>query len=197
MGSRAGIHHSGDLLAPDLDDRRRRAALIAASPTRRRGLQDAAQTAAPALASNAQPFDAVERTMRGAMGGNDPAAVRDAAVAAVRAAITGNPQQADEARARAAETLAKAQNISIEDARAQVRQYEQQYRQGVEATRREATEAAAAATKAVSRGALIGALSLLLGAVAAWFGGRMGAVDPTITASARAGPAAMGLGKAP
>ena len=155
-------------------------------------VKTAAQTAAPALASNAPPFDAVERAMRGAMGGNDPAAVRDAAVTAVRAAITGNPQQADEARARAAETLAKAQNISVEEARNQVRQYEQQYRQSVEATRREATEAAAAATKAVSRGALIGALSLLLGAVAAWFGGRMGAVDPTITASARTGPAAMG-----
>ena len=73
------------------------------------------------------------------------------------------------------------QNIPVEEARTQVKTYEQQYRQGVEATRREATEAAATATKAVSRGALIGALSLLLGAVAGWFGGRMGAVEPTIT----------------
>jgi hypothetical protein len=48
------------------------------------------------------------------------------------------------------------------------------------AARREATEAAAA-TQAVSRGALIAALSLLLGAVAAWFGGRMGAVQPAVT----------------
>ena len=29
--------------------------------------------------------------------------------------------------------------------------------------------------------ALLGALALLLGGVAAWFGGRMGAVDPTVT----------------
>ncbi|MPZ36161.1 MAG: PhnA-like protein [Rhodospirillales bacterium] len=144
-------------------------------------IQTAAQTAAPALAGNAGPFDAVERTMRGAMGGNDPAALRDGAVAAMRAAATGDPQQADVARARAAEALAKAQNIPVEEARTQVQQYEQQYRQAVETTRREATEAAATATKAVSRGALIGAVSLLLGAVAAWFGGRMGAVDPTIT----------------
>jgi hypothetical protein len=162
-----------------------------------RGLTDAAggafktaaQTAAPALASNAQPFDAVERAMRGAMGGNDPAAMRDAAVAAMRAAATGDVQQADVARTRAAEAIAKAQNIPIEEARNQVRQYEEQYRQTVEATRREATEAAAAATKAVSRGALIAAVSLLLGGVAAWFGGRMGAVDPTITASVRTGTA--------
>jgi hypothetical protein len=47
--------------------------------------------------------------------------------------------------------------------------------------RPEATEAAATTTKAVSRGALIGPLSLLLGAVAAWFVGRIGAVDPTGT----------------
>ena len=144
-------------------------------------IQTAAQTAAPALAANAGPFDAVERTMRDAMGGNDPAALRDGAVAAMRAAATGDPQQAEVARTRAAEALAKAQNIPVEEARKQVQQYEQQYRQGLEATKREATEAAATATKAVSRGALIGALSLLLGAVAAWFGGRMGAVDPTVT----------------
>src|SRR4029450_8722429 len=53
-----------------------------------RGLASAAggaiQTAAPALA-NAGPFEAVERTMRDAMGGNDPAALRDGAVAAMRA----------------------------------------------------------------------------------------------------------------
>jgi hypothetical protein len=145
-------------------------------------IQTAAQTAAPTLAAaGANPFDAVEQSMRGAMGGNDPAAMRDAAVAALRAAATGDEQQAADARARAAEALAKAQNVPIEDARAQVRQYEQQYRQGVETAKREATEAATTATKAVSRGALIGALSLLLGAVAAWFGGRMGAVNPTIT----------------
>jgi hypothetical protein len=145
-------------------------------------IQTAAQTAAPTLAAGvASPFDAVEQSMRGAMGGNDPAALRDAAVAALRAAATGDEQKAADARTRAAEALAKAQNIPVEDARAQVRQYEQQYRQGVEAAKREATEAAVTATKAVSRGALIGALSLLLGAVAAWFGGRMGAVDPTVT----------------
>jgi hypothetical protein len=151
-------------------------------------IQTAAQTAAPALAA-ASPFEGVERAMRAAMGGNDPAALRDAAVAAVRAAGTGDAQQADAARTRAAEALAKAQNIPIEEARTQVRQYEQQLRQGVEATRREATEAAATAAKAVSRGALIGALSLLLGAVAAWFGGRMGTVAPTITAPVPATPA--------
>src|SRR4029453_8017322 len=63
-------------------------------------IQTAAQTAAPALGANAGPFDEVERTMRDAMGGNDPAALRDGAVAAMRAAATGDPQQADVARTR-------------------------------------------------------------------------------------------------
>ena len=75
----------------------------------------------------------------------------------------------------------RAQNIPVAEARTQVQQYEAQFREGIAATQREATEAAAAATTAVSRAALIGALALLLGAVAAWFGGRMGAVDPTVT----------------
>jgi hypothetical protein len=41
--------------------------------------------------------------------------------------------------------------------------------------------AAQTAATAVSRGALFGSLALVLGAIAAWLGGRMGAVDPTLT----------------
>ena len=100
----------------------------------------------------------------------------------MRALVTGNPQQAQDARERAAQALAKAQNIPVEQARTQVQGYEQQYRQSVDNAKRQATEAADAAAKAVSRGALFGAISLILGALAGWFGGRMGAVDPTLTA---------------
>jgi hypothetical protein len=39
--------------------------------------------------------------------GNDPAALRDAAVSAVRAVVTGNPDQAQEARERAAQAFPK------------------------------------------------------------------------------------------
>ena len=154
-------------------------------------VQTAAQTAAPSLATGAaDPFASIEQSLRGATGGNDPAALRDAAVAAMRASVTGNQQQAADARNRAAEAIAKAQNVPVEEARTQVERYEQQYRQGVETAKREATEAAAVATKTVSRGALVAALALLLGAVAGWFGGRMGAVDPTITARFGAASAA-------
>ena len=144
--------------------------------------QTAAQVAAPGLARVADPFSSIEQSLRSATGGNDPAALRDAAIAAVRAAITGDQQKAEELRERAAQAIARAQNISVEDARTQVQQYEQQYRQTVDQAKQQAKQAADTAARAVSRSALLGVISLLLGAVAGWFGGRMGAVEPTLTA---------------
>ena len=146
-------------------------------------VQTATQAAAPTLAAGGDPFGPVEQSLRGAIGGNDPAALRDATVIAMRAAVTGDQQQAAEARTRAAEALAKAQNIPVEEARGQVQRYEEQYRRAVEDAKQEATEAASVASRAISRGALVAAAALLLGAVASWFGGRMGAVDPTVTAA--------------
>jgi vacuolar-type H+-ATPase subunit H len=144
--------------------------------------QTAAQVAAPNMSRVADPFSSIEQQIRGATGGNDPAALRDAAVTAVRAALTGNEQQAADARNRAADAIARAQNIPVDQARTQVQQYEQQYRQSADQARQQATQAADAASSAVSTGALLAALGLILGAVAAWFGGRMGTVEPTVTA---------------
>jgi hypothetical protein len=141
----------------------------------------AASTAAPALSQAADPFAAIERSVREASGGNDPAALRDAAVTAVRGMLTGDQAQAQEARERAAQAVARARNVPIEQAREQVAGYEQQYRRTVDEARRQATEAADAAASVVSRGALFGFFALALGAVAAWFGGRAGAVYPTLT----------------
>jgi hypothetical protein len=147
--------------------------------------QTAAQVAAPNLSRAADPFSSIEQQMRSATGGNDPAALRDAAVAAVRGLVTGDEQQAQEARERAAQAIARAQNIPVEQARTEVQQYEQQYRQAADDAKQKAKETADTAAKAVSRGALLGALSLLLGAVAGWFGGRLGAVEPTTTDTMR------------
>src|SRR3954470_4840060 len=145
------------------------------------GAAATAGAAAPALSRVADPMAAIETSVRDASGGNDPAALRDAAVTAMRAALTGDQAQAQDARERAAQALAKAQNIPIEQARTQVTGYEQQYRQTVERARQQATAAADTAAKVVSRGALFGFFALALGAVAAWFGGRSGAVYPTLT----------------
>jgi hypothetical protein len=140
-----------------------------------------AQSAAPAVANAADPFAAIERQVRSTTGGQDPQAIRDGAVAAVKAAVTGDPAEAERARERAADTLSKAQSISQDEARQQIAQYEQQYRQAVEQAKQKATQAADVAAGAASRGALFGFVALLLGAIAAWFGGRSGAVEPTIT----------------
>jgi hypothetical protein len=141
----------------------------------------AAQTAVPAVASGSNPLGDIEQRIRSMSGGTDPAAARDAAVAAVRALLTGDPSQVGAARERAAAALAQAQNIPIEQAREQISQYEQQYRQTVDQAKQKAAAAADTAAKAVSRAALFSVLALALGAVAGWFGGRAGAVDPTLT----------------
>jgi hypothetical protein len=143
--------------------------------------QTAVQAAAPAISQAADPLARIERAVRDVSGGSDPSALRDAAVSAVRAAVTSDPAQAQDARDRAAQALAKAQGVPIDDARAQIGRYEQQYRQAIEEAKQQATAAAQMATTAVSRGALFASIALLLGAIAAWFGGRMGAVDPTLT----------------
>lgn len=128
------------------------------------------------------PFGSIEQSIQSAGGGTDPAALRDTAIAAMRAAFTGDEARAQEARERAAQALAQAQNVPIEEARTQVQQYEQQYREAVESARQQATQAAEVAASSVATGSLFGAISLILGAIAAWFAGRMGAVDPTLTA---------------
>ncbi len=134
-----------------------------------------AQAALPALTQVADPFSSIEQQLRGATSGNDPAALRDAAIAAVRAAVTGDQQHVAQARERAAQAMARAENISVEDARKQVQNYEQQYRQIVDEAKEHAKQAADAAAKATSRIALLGAISLVLGGLAGWVGGRMAA----------------------
>jgi len=143
--------------------------------------QTALQAAAPSLGQVSDPFSAIENQIRSATGGNDPAALRDAAVAAMRAAVTGDQAQAQAARDRAAQALARAQGIPEDQARAQVQQYEQQYRQALDQARQMATQAADTATTGVSRGALLASVALILGAIAGWFGGRTGTVHPTLT----------------
>ena len=144
-------------------------------------VQTAAQTAAPSLSKVSDPFGSIEQSVRGAASGQDPAAAKDAAVAAVRAALTGDQGQAEAARTRAADALAKAQGISPDQAKQQIQSYEQQYRQAAESAKQQALQAAEATRKTVSMAALFGFIGLLLGAIASWFGGRMGAVEPTLT----------------
>ena len=137
--------------------------------------QIVAQTAAPSIAMS-NPLDAIERQVRAT--GNDPEALSTAAVNAIWALVTGDEAGADQARQQAAQALATARGIPVDQATQQVTQIEQQYRQTVEQAQQTATEAADAAASVVSTGALLAFLALVLGAVAGWLGGRSGVVHP-------------------
>jgi hypothetical protein len=133
----------------------------------------AATTAAPALANSANPMAGIEQQIRSSTG-NDPQALQSAAVSSVQALVTGDQAKVDEARARAADAIAKAQGIPVDQARTKVEQYEKSYRDNMEAATQQAIEAAQTATAAVSAGAILGFIALALGAVAGWFGGSYG-----------------------
>jgi CHASE3 domain sensor protein len=133
------------------------------------------------LNNMSDPMATIENKVRSASGGQDPAALRDAAATAVRAALSGDPAQQAVATDKAADALAKAQNIPPDQAKAQVEQYQQQYKETVAKAKEQAKQAADTAAKTVSRGALFGALALLLGALAAFSAGHASAVTPTVT----------------
>ncbi|KQQ27136.1 PhnA-like protein [Methylobacterium sp. Leaf123] len=141
-------------------------------------VQTAAQAAAPSLSKIANPLDGIEQKVREQSAGQDPQAARDAAVAAVRAVLSGDPAQKEQAKTRAADALAKAQGIAPDQAKAQIDGYEKQYEQAVATAKQKAEAAAVAAKSAATQGAFYAALALILGALAAFFGGRLGAPKP-------------------
>ncbi len=78
-------------------------------------VKTAAQAAAPSLPGMDNPFSNIEGQVR-ANTSNDPQALKDAAVTAVRAAMTGDAAQQADAQEKAAQALAKAQNEPVEQA---------------------------------------------------------------------------------
>lgn len=145
------------------------------------GAVSTAATAAPAV-TGAQGADVggalegIEQEVRQATGG-DPAQ----ALSAMRAYLSGDPAQQAQARETAANAIAQQRGIPIDQARAEVARLETQYRSRLQQTGQTVTNTANTAADAASWGSILAALGLLLGAAAAWFGGRRGAVDPTVT----------------
>jgi hypothetical protein len=137
--------------------------------------QTMAQTAAPMIA-DINPLDAIENQVRAT--GTDPEALQTNAINAIRALVTGDEGGADEARQQAAQALANARGIPIDQAQSQVAQMEQQYRQAVDRAQQAATEAADAAASIVSTSAIVAFVALVFGAIAGWLGGRSGVVHP-------------------
>ncbi len=136
----------------------------------------AATVAVPALATNGDQFSSIEKQIRSATGGNDPQSLRDTAVTALRAVISGDQATLDDARNKAAAALARAQNIPVDQAKTQVADYEAQYKHSIQIAKQKAIEAAQSASEVLSKGAILAFVALLIGAVAAWFGGVAGTV---------------------
>ncbi|WP_432803898.1 PhnA-like protein [Aureimonas altamirensis] len=134
-----------------------------------------AETASPAL-QDVNPLDAIEGQV--AATGTDPEALQANAVNAMRALATSGPDGADQARQEAAEALAQARSIPLDQAQQQVAQIEQRYRDTVARAQQAATEAADAAAASVATGAILAFVALVLGAGAGWLGGRSGVVHP-------------------
>ncbi len=147
-------------------------------------IQTAATAAAPSLSKISNPLDGIEQKVRQQSAGQDPQAAKDAAVAAVKAVLTGDPAQKEQAKNRAADALAKAQGISPDQAKAQIDDYQKQYEQAVTTAKQKAEAAAVTAKSAATQGAFYAAIALILGALAAFFGGRLGAPKPVATVGA-------------
>lgn len=137
--------------------------------------QTVAQTAAPVIAQS-NPLEALEAQVRAT--GNDPEALTNAAVNAMRSLVMGDEAQADEARKQAAQALSSARGIPLDQATQQVVQMETRFRDQVSQARQQAVEAANAAASLTSTGALFAVVALVLGAVAGWLGGRSGVMNP-------------------
>ncbi|MCJ2045480.1 PhnA-like protein, partial [Methylobacterium sp. J-078] len=141
-------------------------------------VQTAAQAAAPSLSKISNPLDGIEQSVRDQAAGQDPQAAKDAAVAAIRALLTGDPAQKAQAETRAADALAKAQGIPVDQAKAQIQDYGRQYDKTVAPPKQKAGPAALPARSAATQAAFYGALALTRAALAVFLAGGLGAPNP-------------------
>ena len=149
----------------------------------------AGQAIAQAVPGAAQALDPagtltqdLKNQVQGAVNSSDPQAVQDSIINYVRTSATGDAAAQERAKTRAIETLARAANVSPDEARTRLDQLQTQYndaRAKAEQVARDAAqkakEAADATRKAAATGAIAGFVALALGALAAWFGGGYGA----------------------
>jgi hypothetical protein len=144
------------------------------------GAGRAAATAVSGAAS-ATDGDALAAQVRRLVNPNDAQSVQDNVVAYIRASTSGDQATANGARDRAVDSLARAANVSPDEARTRLGQAEQQYRQTVDQAKAAAQRAAEAGRKGVATAGILGFIALVLGGIAAWIGGGMGAPRPEVT----------------
>ena len=102
------------------------------------------------MVEDANPLEAIELQVRAS--GTDPEALNASAVNAVRKLMISSEADAGSAREQAAQALARARGIPVEEATQQVAAMEKQYRDTLAAAQQRATEAADTAASAASTG---------------------------------------------
>ncbi len=134
------------------------------------------KTAASAVGGAASSADggALQGQVRKLVDPNGAQSVQDNILSYIRASVSGDQKTADASRDQAVNSLAKAANISPEEARTRLTQLQQQTQQGIDQAKQQATQAAEEARKAAAEGGLYGSAALVLGAIAAWIGGLIG-----------------------
>ena len=99
----------------------------------------AAQTAVPVLFQGTDPVGAMQQALSAPV--DDPAtAMKDATTSLAKAMVTGDDAQIADAREKVAQAMAKQQNIPVDQARARVASYEQQFRDKAAQAKQQAAE---------------------------------------------------------
>jgi len=119
--------------------------------------------------------DALQAQVQRLVNPDGTQSAQDNILAYVRASVSGDQAAATAARDKAVDSLAKTANISPDDAHTRLQQAEQQARQAADQVKQKAQQAAEATRKGVASAGIFGFIALVLGAVAAWFGGGTGA----------------------
>jgi hypothetical protein len=143
-----------------------------------------ARSTASAVSGAVQGADTggLEAQVRSLVNPSDTQSVQNNLLSYIRASATGDQQAANAARDQAVNDLARVANISPDEARNRLNQVEQHYRQTLDQAKQQAIRAAEVSRQTASRAGFFGFIALVLGAIAAWFGGGIGASGPVTAA---------------
>jgi hypothetical protein len=141
------------------------------------GSATSSASAAAALAQPNDPFTHIQQDVQRATVINDPRVASAAVMDYLRSAVTESPADAQAARAQAVDNIARAANITPEEANARLTQWEGQYKQA----EIKARDAAEVGRKAVAQASICAFIALVLGGIAGWIGGMLGTPTREVT----------------
>lgn len=132
------------------------------------------KAASSAVSSAVGGGDGLTNQVKGLVNPNDQQNAQDDVTAYVQASLNGDTKAADAAREKAVNDVAKAANISPDEARKKIDQVVTSTKQTVAEAKDKAAQAAEATRKAVSQGSLFLVGGLFLAGLAGWLGGGAG-----------------------